>query len=55
MPSEFSNSHYIERYMELKIEEYELSCFDLTSNQLNLIAYIGRSSDNQRTSKMMAN
>jgi hypothetical protein len=43
-----SNSKYIERYVELKFEVHELSCFDLISKQLNLLAYIGRTSDNQR-------
>ena len=43
-----SNSKYIERYMELKFEVHELSCFDLTSKQLNLLAYIGRTSDNHK-------
>ena len=43
-----SNSKYVERFMELKIEVHELSCFDLASKQLNLLAYIGRTSDNSR-------
>ena len=43
-----SNSKYIERYMELKFEVHELSCFDLASKQLNLLVYICRTSDNQR-------
>jgi len=47
-----SNSKYIERYMELKFEVHELSCFDLTSKQLNLLAYIGRTSDNQRINRI---
>ena len=48
MASIHSNSKYIERYMELKFDVHELSCFDLASKQLNLLAYIGRTSDNQR-------
>jgi hypothetical protein len=47
-----SNSKYIERYMELKFEVHELSCFDLASKQLNLLAYIGRTSDNQRINRI---
>ena len=47
-----SNSKYIERYMELKFEVHELSCFDLTSKQLKLLAYIGRTSDNQRINRI---
>ena len=43
-----SNSKYIKRHVELKSEVHDLSCFDLTSKQLNLLAYIGRTSDNQR-------
>ena len=34
--------------MELKFEVHELSCFDLVSKQLNLLAYIGRTSKNSR-------
>ena len=49
------NSKYIERYMELKFEVHELSCFDLTSKQLNLLAYIGRTSDNQRSKRIDEN
>jgi hypothetical protein len=41
-----SNSNYIERYVELKNEVHDLSCFDLTSNQLKHLAYIGRTSAN---------
>ena len=47
-----SNSKYIERYMELKFEVHELSCFDLASKQLKLLAYIGRTSDNQRINRI---
>jgi hypothetical protein len=47
-----SNSKYIERYVELKFEVHELSCFDLTSKQLNLLAYTGRTSDNQRINRI---
>ena len=47
-----SNSKYMERYMELKFEVHELSCFDLASNQLNLLACIGRTSDNQRINRI---
>jgi hypothetical protein len=43
-----SNSNYIERYVELKNEVHDQSCFDLASKQLNLLAYIGRTSDNSR-------
>ena len=38
--------------MELKFEVHELSCFDLASKQLNLLAYIGRTSDNQRINRI---
>ena len=43
-----SHSKYIERYVELKNEVHDLSYFDLTSKQLKLLAYIGRTSDNTR-------
>ena len=33
--------------MKLKFEVYELSCLGLASKQLNLLAYIGRTTDNQ--------
>jgi hypothetical protein len=46
------NSKYIERYMELNFEVYELSCFDLTLKQLNLLAYIGRTPDNQGSKRI---
>ena len=52
MTSIFSNSKYIKRYRDLNFEDHELSCFDLTSKQLNLLAYIGRTSDNQRINRM---
>ena len=48
MTSNSSNSKYIKRYIELKNEVHDLSCFDLASKQLNLLAYIGRTSDNSR-------
>ena len=51
----YPNSKYIERYMELKFEVHELSCFDLTSKQLNLLAYIGRTSDNQGSKRIDEN
>jgi hypothetical protein len=38
--------------MELKFEVHELSCFDLASKQLDLLAYIGRTSDNQRINRI---
>ena len=41
-----SNSNYIERYVELKNEVHDLSCFDLASKQLKHLAYIGRTSAN---------
>ena len=47
-----SNSKYIGRYMELKFEVHELCFFDLTLKQLNLLAYIGRTSDNQRINRI---
>ena len=50
-----TNSKYIERYMELNFEVDELSCFDLTSKQLNLLAYIGRTSDNQGSKRIDEN
>jgi hypothetical protein len=49
------NSKYIERHMELKFEVHDLSCSDLTSKQLNLLAYISRTSDNQGTKRIMEN
>ena len=55
MASILSNSKYIERYMDLKIEVHDLSCFDLTSKQLNLVAYIGRTSANQKSKRMVKN
>ena len=48
LTSILSNSKYIERYRELKFEDHDVSCFNLTSKQLNLVDYIGRTSDNQR-------
>ena len=48
LTSSYPKSKYIERYMELNFEVCELSCFDLTSKQLKLLAYIGRTSNNQR-------
>ena len=48
MTSISSNYKYIERYMDLKFEVHELSCFDLTLKQLNLVAYIGMTSANQK-------
>ena len=44
LASIFPNSKYIERYTELKLEMHDLSCFDLTSKELDLVAYIGRTS-----------
>ena len=49
------NSKYIERYRDLNFEDHELSCFDLTSKQLNLLAYIDRTSDNQKSTRMVKN
>ena len=43
-----ANSTYIERYEELNFEVCQLSYFNLTSKQLNLLAYIGRTSDTTR-------
>ena len=55
LASIYPNSKYIERYKELKFEVHDLSCFDLTSKQLNLVAYIGRTSDNQGSKRIMEN
>ena len=52
LTSILTNSTYIERYEELSFEVYQLSCFDLTSKQLNRLAYIGRTSDNQRIKRI---
>ncbi|KAI5415943.1 hypothetical protein KIW84_041107 [Lathyrus oleraceus] len=41
LASILSNSKYMKRYRELNFEDHELSCFVLTSKQLNLVAYIG--------------
>jgi hypothetical protein len=46
--SNSSNSKYIKRYVELKNEVHDPSCFDLASKQLKHLAYIGRTSDNTR-------
>jgi hypothetical protein len=46
--SNSSNSNYIKRYVELKNEVHDLSCLDLASKKLNLLAYIGSTSDNTR-------
>jgi hypothetical protein len=48
MTSNSSNSKYIKRYVELKNEVHDLSCFDLALKQLNLLAYIGGTKENQR-------
>ena len=53
MASIFSNSKYIERYRDLDFEDNELSCFELTSKQLNLVAYIGRTSANKKSIKIV--
>ena len=55
LASILSNSKYIERYRGLNFEDHDLSCFDLTSKQLDLVAYIGRTSDNQRSRRIMEN
>ena len=38
--------------MDLNFEDHELSCFDLTSKQLKLLAYIRRISYNQRINRI---
>jgi hypothetical protein len=53
LTSILSNSKYIERYRELNFEDHDLSCFDLSSKQLNLLAYIGRTSDNQKSTRIV--
>jgi hypothetical protein len=53
LASILSNFKYMRRYRELDFEDHELSCFDLTSKQLNLVAYIGRTSDNQKSTRIM--
>jgi hypothetical protein len=53
LASILSNSKYMRRYMELNFEDHELSCFDLTSKQLNLVTYIGRTSDNQKSTRIV--
>ena len=55
LTSILTNSKYIERYEELNFEVCQLSCFDLTSKQLNLLAYIDRTSDNQRSNRIDEN
>jgi hypothetical protein len=55
LASIFSNSKYIKRYMDLNFEDHELSCFDLTSKQLHLVAYIGRTSANQKSQRIVKN
>jgi hypothetical protein len=55
LASIFSNSKYIERYRDLNFEDHELSCFDLTSKQLNLLAYIGTTSANQKSQRIVKN
>ena len=55
LASIYPNSKYIERYKELKFEVHDLSCFDLTSKKLNLVAYIGRTSANQKSKRMVKN
>jgi hypothetical protein len=55
LTSILSNSKYIGRYRELNFEDHDLSCFDLTSKQLNLVAYIGRTSDNQKSTRIVEN
>ena len=50
-----SNCKYIGRNKELNFEDHDLSCFNLTSKQLNLLAYIGRTSDNQKSTRIMKN
>jgi hypothetical protein len=53
LASILSKSKYIKRYMDLNFEDHELSCFDLTLKQLNPLAYIDRTSDNQKSTRMV--
>ena len=55
MTSILPNFKYIERYMDLNFEDHDLSCFNFTSKQLDLVAYIGRTSDNQKLSRIVEN
>ena len=55
LTSIYPNSKYIEIYKELKFEVHDLSFFHLTSKQLNLVAYIGRTLDNQGSKIIMEN